>query len=85
MNSGQSTKRGTRLQQQLDVLALHNNLIGTRLVREVESLSQIHGLQLSTVLEGVGVVVDELGALEDHGDVGLIARRHGSEHEIGLH
>ncbi len=48
-------------------------------------MSQVHGLELSTVLESVGVVVDQLGALEDHGDVGLVARRHGGEHEIGLH
>lgn len=59
-------------------------MVGTRLVRQIESLSQVHGLQLSAILEGVGVVVDKLGALEDDSDVGLVARGNRAEEEVCL-
>jgi len=72
------------LEEELDLIALNLNLIGTRLVRKVEGLRQVHGLHLSTVLEGVGVVVDELATLKNNGNVSLIARGHRGEEEVAL-
>jgi len=67
--------------EQLNLISMNRHLVGCWSKRKIESLGEIHGLHLSTVGEGVSVVVDQLGSIKYNCDISSVSAWNRSEQE----